>query len=42
MERDLRRECPEDMEIKVKIGKGGCEGAYNAMQNIAKNQKQFI
>lgn len=24
MERDLRRECPVEMEINVKIGKGGC------------------
>ena len=23
MERELRRECPADMEINVKIGKGG-------------------
>lgn len=30
------------MEIKVKIGKGGYEGAYLAMQTIAKTQKEFI
>ncbi len=30
------------MEIKVKIGKGGYEGAYLAMQHISKTQKQFI
>ncbi len=30
------------MDIKVKIGKGGYEGAFLAMQNISKTQKEFI
>ncbi len=30
------------MEISVKIGKGGAEAAYLAMQNIAETQKQFL
>ena len=41
-ERDMRRECPVDMGIKVKIGKGGFEGAFLAMQHISKTQKEFI
>ena len=41
-ERDLRRECPVELEIKVKIGKGGSEGAFLAMQHIGKTQKEFI
>jgi hypothetical protein len=28
-----------EMEISVKIGKGGAEAAYLAMQNIAETQK---
>lgn len=39
MERDLRRECPVEMKIRVKVGKGACEGVFNAMQNIAKTHK---
>jgi actin-related protein 5 len=42
VERDLRRECPVELDIKVKIGKGGSEGAFLAMQNISKTQKEFI
>lgn len=30
------------MSIKVKIGKGGSEGTFLAMQNIGKTQKEFI
>jgi hypothetical protein len=30
------------MAIQVKIGKGGHEGAFLAMQHIAKTQKEFL
>ncbi len=42
LERDLRRECPVEMDIKVKIGKGGYEGAFLAMQHISRTQKEFL
>jgi hypothetical protein len=30
------------MNINVKIGKGGCKGAYLGMQNIGRNQREFL
>ena len=42
MAKDLKRECPFGSEIKIKIGKGGYEGAYLGMQNICRYQKDLL
>jgi len=42
MERDLKRECPVDSKIHVRIGKGGARGAFFGMQYIGKHERDFL
>lgn len=40
--RDLRRECPVDLDINVNVTQDGWKGAYLAMKNIARMHSEFI
>lgn len=42
IERDLKRECPTGSVINVRVGRGGAKGAFLGMQNIGKNQREFL
>lgn len=37
--KDLTRETPVNTKINIKIGKGGVNGAFLGMQNIARHQR---
>ena len=40
--KDLRRETTEGTNLNIKIGKGGVQGAFLGMQNIARHQRSLI
>ena len=42
LHRDLTTESPAGSAINIKVGKGGSEGAYLAMQNIARDQSELF
>lgn len=42
LERDLVRECPVGSPIRVKVGKGGANGAFLGMQHIGRFERDLI